>query len=29
VSSENRKHHLLKTFWTGWRDEQWPDGTIV
>lgn len=24
-----RKHHLLKTFWTGWRDEQWPDGTIV
>ncbi|MGZ4583912.1 MAG: DUF222 domain-containing protein [Mycobacterium sp.] len=24
-----RKHHLLKTFWTGWRDKQWPDGTIV
>ncbi len=24
-----RKHHLLKTFWAGWRDEQWPDGTIV
>ena len=27
-----RKHHLLKTFWTGpngWRDEQTPDGTIV
>ncbi|HXB86463.1 HNH endonuclease signature motif containing protein [Mycobacterium sp.] len=24
-----RKHHLLKTFWTGWSDEQWPDGTIV
>ncbi len=24
-----RKHHLLKTFWTGWRDEQWPDGTVV
>lgn len=27
-----RKHHLLKTFWTGkggWRDEQSPDGTIV
>jgi hypothetical protein len=24
-----RKHHLLKTFSTGWRDEQWPDGTIV
>jgi hypothetical protein len=27
-----RKHHLLKTFWTGscgWRDEQLPDGTVV
>ncbi len=24
-----RKHHLLKTFWTGWRDRQYPDGTIV
>ncbi|WP_197417779.1 HNH endonuclease signature motif containing protein, partial [Mycobacterium sp. GA-2829] len=27
-----RKHHLLKTFWigkTGWRDEQFADGTIV
>ncbi|WP_197374313.1 HNH endonuclease signature motif containing protein [Mycolicibacterium baixiangningiae] len=27
-----RKHHLLKTFWTGengWRDEQLPDGTII
>jgi hypothetical protein len=24
-----RKHHLLKTFWTAWRDEQRPDGTIV
>ena len=27
-----RKHHLLKTFWGddgGWRDEQFPDGTIV
>ena len=24
-----RKHHLLKTFWTGWSDEQRPDGTIV
>ncbi len=24
-----RKHHLLNTFWTGWRDQQWPDGTIV
>lgn len=24
-----RKHHILKTFWSGWRDEQRPDGTIV
>ena len=27
-----RKHHLLKTFWTGingWHDEQWSDGTIL
>lgn len=24
-----RKHHLLKTFWAGWRDEQLPDGTVV
>jgi hypothetical protein len=27
-----KKHHLLKTFWTGidgWRDEQWSDGTVV
>ncbi len=24
-----RKHHLLKTFWTAWRDEQWPDGTVI
>ncbi len=24
-----RKHHLLKTFGTGWRDEQWPDGTAI
>jgi Domain of unknown function (DUF222) len=24
-----RKHHLLKTFWTAWRDEQHPDGTII
>jgi Domain of unknown function (DUF222) len=24
-----RKHHLLKTFWMGWRDEQWPNGTVV
>lgn len=23
-----RKHHLLKTFWTAWRDEQRPDGTV-
>jgi hypothetical protein len=27
-----RKHHLLKTWWTGaggWSDEQLPDGTII
>ena len=27
-----RKHHLLKTFWSGkagWRDEQLPDGRVV
>lgn len=24
-----RKHHLMKTFWSAWRDEQWPDGTVV
>lgn len=24
-----RKHHLLKTFWTGWRDVQRPDGSVV
>lgn len=27
-----RKHHLLKTFWTGlqgWRDRQQPDATII
>ncbi|MBB3601322.1 hypothetical protein FHT40_000955 [Mycolicibacterium sp. BK556] len=24
-----RKHHLLKTFWAGWGDEQHPDGTIT
>jgi hypothetical protein len=27
-----RKHHLLKTFWTGrggWSDKQLPDGTII
>ena len=27
-----RKHHLLKTFWTGiggWADKQLPDGTVV
>jgi len=24
-----RKHHLLKTFWTAWRDEQSPDGTVI
>jgi Domain of unknown function (DUF222) len=24
-----RKHHLLKTFWIAWRDEQRPDGTVI
>ena len=24
-----RKHHLLKTFWVGWRDQQRPDGTVI
>jgi hypothetical protein len=27
-----RKHHLLKTFWTGvtgWHDKQLPDGTVI
>jgi hypothetical protein len=27
-----RKHHLLKTFWTGidgWTDQQLPDGTVI
>jgi Domain of unknown function (DUF222) len=27
-----RKHHLMKTFWTGiggWKDEQLPDGTLI
>ncbi len=28
-NSESRSHHLLKTFWTAWRDEQVPDGTVV
>jgi Domain of unknown function (DUF222) len=23
-----RKHHLLKTFWIAWRDEQRPDGSV-
>jgi hypothetical protein len=24
-----RRHHLVKTFWTGWHDEQRPDGTVI
>ncbi|MGI9162608.1 MAG: HNH endonuclease signature motif containing protein [Mycobacterium sp.] len=24
-----RLHHLLKTFWPGWTDVQYPDGTIT
>lgn len=32
LRTECRKHHLLKTFWTGpggWSDVQYPDATIV
>jgi hypothetical protein len=32
LKTQCRKHHLLKTFWSGprgWRDEQLPDGTVV
>ncbi len=29
LKCECRKHHLLKTFWTGWRDVQRPDGTVI
>jgi hypothetical protein len=28
----NRCYRLLKTFWAvvnGWRDQQWPDGTVI
>jgi hypothetical protein len=25
----NRCHHLLKTFWRGWRDEQFPDRRVA
>jgi hypothetical protein len=28
-SSANRTPHLLKTFWRGWRDEQFPDGWVA
>jgi hypothetical protein len=24
-----RLHHLLKTFWTGWTDQQLADGTVI
>lgn len=24
-----RKHHLLKTFWRGWSDQQLPDATVI
>ena len=24
-----REHHLLKTFWPGWHDQQLPDGTVI
>lgn len=28
-TSASRCHHLLKTFWTAWNDEQRPDGTVT
>jgi hypothetical protein len=28
-SSRIRCHHLLKTFYTGWTETQYPDGTVV
>jgi hypothetical protein len=28
-TSASRTHHLLKTFWTAWRDKQPPDGTGI
>jgi hypothetical protein len=28
LSPKCRRHHLLKTFWTGFTDRQHPDGTI-
>ncbi|MCV6984838.1 DUF222 domain-containing protein [Mycobacterium shinjukuense] len=24
-----RLHHLMKTFWTGWHDRQFADGTVI
>ena len=24
-----RKHHLVKSFWPGWTDQQLPDGTVL
>jgi len=29
LSCKCRKHHLLKTFWAGWSDQQQPDGTVI
>ena len=29
LKCECRKHHLLKTFWPAWHDEQLPDGTVI
>lgn len=28
-SLQNHDHYLLKTFHTGWRDHQLPDGTVI
>ncbi|BBX49136.1 HNH endonuclease signature motif containing protein [Mycolicibacterium poriferae] len=29
LNGKCRLHHLLKTFWDGWREQQRPDGTLT
>ncbi|MBX7452822.1 HNH endonuclease [Mycolicibacterium sp. 3033] len=29
LNAKCRLHHLLKTFWEGWREQQCPDGTLT
>ena len=29
LNGKCRLHHLLKTFWDGWREQQCPDGTLT